>query len=337
MRTYGLILALLASPGTSHAGSLLGADLRYARLEGLTWSFSVITYVDPFAPADEPVLFVTIEGATDTIARESQSMIMGDCFMQVQRDVYSWQHTFPAPGVYDLIAWKVGRVEAVNLPTFWDSGICVSTQIQVGGDLVNSSPVFGAPQRTSYYVGDVLVHDPQLSDPDGDSLSCWMVVPGGTGCIQMVAFSIPEQSTPPGDTTTVDGATGVFRWSHPNTSGTFSVVMRCIEWRDGTAIGSVTRDMTICIEAPFAAIGETGRNDPSILQSSLDGPVTVSCNDGAGCMIDILDARGALVQRMRGTGPQTLVPTDQMSPGIYLLKVTCAAGSVSTGRFVVER
>lgn len=337
MRACGLILAVLASPGASHAGSLLGADLLYARLEGLTWSFSVITYVDPFAPADMPELFVTIEGSTDTIPRESQTVFDGDCFEQIQRDVYTWQHTFSGPGVHEITAWKVGRVEAANLPTLWDNGLCLSTEILVAGDLVNSSPDFGALQRTSFYMGDVFVHDPQVSDPDGDSLSCWMVLPGGTGCIEMAAFSIPEQSTPLGDTTTVDGATGAFRWFHPNTSGTFSVVMRCIEWRGGIAIGSVIRDMTVCIEAPFTGIEETDQIGASILQPSVDGPVTVRWNDDRGCMIDILDTRGALVQRIRGIGRQTMIPTDQMVPGIHLVEVVDAIGTIITGRFVVAR
>ena len=251
MRASLIATAFVLFGTSSKAGSLLGADLQYDQVEGLTWSFTVITYTDPFGPDDSPELLVTFDGGeVDTIPRESQTEFSGDCFEQIMSDLYSWQHTFAGAGVYDLKAWKTGRVETMNLPGGMDNALCLSTEIHITAGLVNSSPVFGTPQRISYYLDDMFVHDPQVSDPDGDSLVCWTVFPRGTDCLAILPSYDPEQSTPPGDSTTVDHATDVFRWFHPNTTGIFTVVIGCVESRDGVVIGQVTRDMTICIEEP---------------------------------------------------------------------------------------
>lgn len=338
MKQFALLFtALIFSQGTK-AGSLLGADLQYAHVEGLTWSFTVITYVDPNGPADFPGLLFSMDGGNvDTIPRESQTLLTGDCLSQIWRDVYTWQWTFSGPGIYSLKAWKGTRINTVNLPDVPDNALCLSTTLIIDPGMVNSSPVFGAPQRTTYYYGNTLVHDPMVTDPDGDSLTFSPDVPAGEDCYTIGTYLGPELSTPDGDFTLLDPATGVFRWVQPNTSGMFNVVMRCWEWRDGIVIGSVKRNMTICVQAPFTSIEETDPNDARILQPSLDGPVTVCWNNDRGYLIDILNMRGSLVQHVRGMGPRTVLATDQMTPGIYLVRAIDVHGAITAGRFVVAR
>ncbi len=335
---YGvLVLAVVGLSQLVKGGSLLGADIQYAHVGSLTWSFTVITYVDPFGPADIPELLVTAGGEADTIPREFQSMIFGDCFMQISRDVYTWQHTFSGPGIYEVRAWKPGRKETLNLFVVPDNILCLSTEIVVSAELSNSSPVFGTPQRTSYYVGNQFVHDPMVTDPDGDSLAFYPHVPLGSDCSTLMGYSAPALVTPGGDYTVLNAATGLFQWAEPNTSGEFVVGIRCTEWRGGQMIGSVTRDMTVCLEAPFTSIEEPERNDPIILQSSFDGPVILQWKVVVGHMVDILDTRGALVEGVRLSGTRTTIATDGMAPGIYLLKMTDVKGMITTGRFVVSR
>jgi hypothetical protein len=339
MRThivFAVIATLLAAD--ANAGSLLGADLQYVQVEGLIWSFSVFTYDDPFGPADTPELFATFDGSTvDTVPRVSQTLIPTDCGTEVYRNTYTWQRTFPGPGVYPFSAWKGNRVNTVNLPSTPDGKLCLSSTIIITSGMPNSSPVFGAPQRALYYVGNTLVHDPMVSDPDGDSLSFTPHVPQGAECQPLVGFQAPAQSTPEGDFTILDPGTGLFQWVQPNTSGVFAVAITCTEWRDGVAIGSVTRDMTICVQAPFTAMPEPAQSDMTIVQASGNGPVTIQFSDYPGSVIDIVDARGAMVQHVRPSGPRTILPIYGLVAGIYFVKLTNGSGAISAARFVVTR
>lgn len=339
MRTHVLfaVAATVLSTSGSRAGGLLGADVRYEHVDGLTWSFSVFTYDDPFAPTDGPELFVTFDGgAVDTIPRLSQEAITDDCSGQVYLNTYTWQRTFAGPGVYSFNAWKSSRINSVNLPSGPDGTLCLSSTIVVAAGMSNSSPVFGAPQRTLYYAGNTLVHDPLASDPDGDSLSFALTAPLGEGCLAMTAFTSPDQSTPPGDAVSLNATTGLFQWSQPTFSGEFTAVIVCREWRAGQVIGVVSRDMTICVQAPFTSLSEREQGDMSIVQTSLDGTITIRSHY-PGSVIDILDARGHLVQRVRTTGPLTALPTDGMTLGIYVVKVTDASGAPRHGRFLLAR
>ena len=340
MRTHILlaVAAAVLSTTTSHAGGLLGADVRYEHVAGLTWSFSVFTYEDPFAPADAPELFVTFDGgAVDTVPRLSQETISDDCSGQVHLNTYTWQRTFSGPGVYSFNAWKLSRISTVNLPSGPDGNLCLSSTIVITAGMSNSSPVFGAPQRTLYYAGNTLVHDPLASDPDEDSLSFALSWPLGQGCMALNTFTPPDLSTPPGDLVSLNATSGLFQWSQPNTSGEFTVAIVCREWRAGQVIGVVSRDMTICVQAPFTSLSEQAQSEMSIVQTSLDGTVNIRLADYPGSLIDIIDARGAILHHRRPTGPVTTFRTDGMSAGVYIVMVTGAGGAISTGRFGVAR
>lgn len=336
MRACILTLAIFFWVIPARAGSLLGADLTYTQIQGLTWSFTVTTYDDPTDPQDLPWIAVSIDGAgPDTIPPGSQTSFNGYCQEQIDRHFYTWQTTFPGPGAHSVRAWKPGRVEAVNLPSFPDNELCLSTTIIVTPGLVNSSPIFGMPQRSGYYADGAFAHDPMVTDPDGDSLSFAPNVPQGTDCQPLAGCTPPSFSTPSGDFVVLEPATGIFRWVHPNTSGIFTVAMTCTEWRNGAAIGSVMRDMTICMQAPFTTVEEPGPDDTFIGLRSLDGLIVIDRRHGGPAVIDILDADGKMTGHVRSTGQRTIIGTEGMAPGIYVVKVTDGSGLVTAGRFVV--
>lgn len=338
MRTTLCTTLFLLTTKAATAGSLLGADLQYAHVEDLTWSFTVIAYHTPYALPETPYLFAAFDGdVADTIPVGSHELIPGMCTGQMYREFYTWQHDFPGPGVYGLKVWKDGRIsEQFNLPVSPDNVLCLSTQILVAPGMVNASPVFGTPQHMYYFVGDVFTHDPLVTDPDGDSLSFASVVPQGMGCAPMSAFVEPALSTFAGDLTLLDPATGIFQWIEPNTSGMFCAPLKCTEWRNGVAIGSVTRDMTVCLET-LQAVGDPVRNDLAILHPWLNGPVSIRWGEDEGYTIDVMDAQGALVHHARTNGPRTTLAVDGWMVGVYLVKLTRAKGVTASGRFVVGR
>ncbi len=337
MRYAVLFSALPILPCAAQSGSLLGADLQYAHSGGAEWSFTVRTHLDPFAPSDAPELYVQLDGAWDTIPVTAQETIVTGCLETPYQNTYTWTSALSGSGVHSLYAWKSARTFAHNLPGGSDQVLCLFTEFISAPGLVNSSPVFGNDLGASYYIVNTLIHDPQLSDPDGDSLACYAIPLRGEACQGLQGFIDPVLSTPPGDDLQVDQSTGMVTWTAPNTEGRFWFAFICAEYRDGEPLGSVTRDMSICVQAPFTSIEGRPQRDASISQPSLDGPVTVRWDDDGGHMIDILDMRGAVVECVRLSGTQTTIATDEMAAGIYLVKMTDIKGIITTGRFVVAR
>jgi hypothetical protein len=167
-------------------------------------------------------------------------------------------------------------------------------------------------------------------------LSFDLVVPLGDECAPIVGYLLPDEIVPGPYSTTVNGA-GVLQWNAPQIQGFYTVAIRCTEWREGEMIGAVTRDMMFCALLPFTAVPE--ENGPSlvVLQTLPDGPISIRINDWSGSSIDIFEAGGALTQHVRPTGIQTTLPTDELTPGVYVLKATDTKGGITAGRFVVTR
>lgn len=339
MRHILLLLSVpaFASDSCAQGGSLLGADLYYEHVGGLEWSFTVRTYVDPFVPVETPDLYVMVGDAVDTIAGTTQEIVISNCLEQLQPVVYTWSRVFPGPGIYSLKAWKNSRKLGYNLPGGSDQVLCLSTDLLVTPGLQNNSPVFGNQQGTLYADGSALVHDPLLSDADADSLACFAMPLMGQGCQPIQGFSDPASSTPPGDDLQVHPSTGVVTWTTPSTTGDFWFAFTCQEYRGGELIGSVTRDMRICVQELPMNLVDHQRSGFSIFQESLDGPVTIMNENDRLVLIELLDARGALLRRLRPEGPTTVMTTDHMMAGVYFVKVTSDAGTVRTGSFLVSR
>lgn len=330
-----LLLVVPIAHCAAQSGSLLGADLRYVNLDGLAYSFTVITYVDPNGPADAPELLVSGDGGIDTVPRTSQMVTFGSCYEKIEQDTYTWQVTFSGPGVHTINAWKSSRSNATNLSPVPDGVLCLSTSIIVTPGLMNASPVFGTPQRTGYYAGNTYTHDPMVTDPDGDSLSFQVHTPTGTDCQIMTSYTSASSSTPEGDSTVLNPTTGVLQWFNPNLGGIFAIGITCNEWRDGVNIGSVTRDMTLCVQAPFTGTGES--DHPTTLAiTAFDGAISIKGLNGTPT-VGIYDASGSLVLWERATGASLTILDRSLAPGIYQVMVYGENGTKRAGRFTIVR
>jgi hypothetical protein len=224
----------------------------------------------------------------------------------------------------------------VNIPGSVNTPMCIGAMLLASPSLTNRSPEFTNHAVFSYFNGSVLAHELQPFDADGDSLSFELVEPIGDECTAVPGYQFPNEVVPGPYGISVNSA-GVLQWDSPQLAGLYSVAIRCMEWRDGEMIGAVTRELMLCVTPFFTAIPNSNGLSLTLAQASQDGAVSIRMNDWSDSSIDILDARGALMRRVRPTGLQMTLSTDGMQPGIYFVKVTDAAGAIRTGRFVVAR
>ncbi len=320
----------------SFATHLCAGELRYTRISGLTYRIEVRLYLNSNAPADVPEVILNYgDGNVDTIPAETDLALTGGCCDRLR--TYIGENTYPGPGIYTPSIIARNRTPGVlNVPSSVDTPMCLSSMLLVTPDLTNSSPEFTNHAVFSYYNGAVLTHELQPYDADGDSLSFDLIEPAGDECGLIPGYEFPDEVVAGPYSISVD-ANGVVQWDAPQLAGYYAMAIRCTEWREGEMIGAVTRDMLFCVTPFFTAIPSQARPTLAVEQSSLNGPVFISTDGGDGSAIEIFDASGAVLQRLRSSGSRTTLATDGMAPGLYLMRLTSADGLVSSGRFAVVR
>jgi len=138
----------------------------------------------------------------------------------------------------------------------------------------NSSPVFvNSNSSASLPLPYICVNSPYYhiggaTDPDGDSLFFEMITPKTkTGCaagaatnLLLPAYNILNTGGNPlpcNNTFTMDQNTGDFSFT-PNLQGVYVISIKCSEYRNGTFIGAVMRDMQVvvdnCVPLPVVSV-----------------------------------------------------------------------------------
>ncbi|NNC85936.1 MAG: hypothetical protein HKN75_07635, partial [Bacteroidia bacterium] len=110
----------------------------------------------------------------------------------------------------------------------------------------NSSPVFNNIPVSQFCVGNQFFYDQGATDPDGDSLVYSLVCPTAAGgpVVYNAPLSCqnPVTSAPPG--VQIDPQTGIITFL-PTVQQVTVLAVQVDEYRNGTLIGSIVRDMQI--------------------------------------------------------------------------------------------
>jgi gliding motility-associated-like protein len=183
------------------------------------------------------------------------------------RNEYVLTYTFPAPGVYSInlgIDNRVADVLNIGPPPTDRLNFFIQSKISINVSLgMNRTPVLLNSPIDQGAVGQRYVHNPGAFDADGDSLSYKMHIPLGATSDGKTSIPIdyrdPNTVPPVGakeDGTgtaefSIDPITGDLVWDAPSVMGWYNVAFMVEEWRNGTKIGEIVRDMQIKInEAP---------------------------------------------------------------------------------------
>jgi len=282
------ILALAVSAQATHNRA---GEITLTQLDDLTYEITITTFTYTLSQADRNRLEVAWGDNTFSFADRKELTKLPNFY---QRNIYRTQHTYPGPGIYEIVVQDPNRNEGVkNIPSSVNVVFSIKTTILINGALgKNSTPVLLNPPIDRAALGQIFIHNPAAYDADGDSISYKLTV-----CTEVDGRPIEGYTLPPSsDTLFVHPYTGDLTWITPIDSGIFNVAMDVEEWRSGVKIGNIVRDMQIevyntdnhppvqndpgnfCIEAGTTLsfdVVATDQDRDSIYQGATGGPFVV--------------------------------------------------------------
>lgn len=263
-------------------------QITFERITGYTYRVTITTFTYTRSAADRPELLIDWgDNSTSVVQRDSIMPLPNE----YRRNLYIENHTFPGPGIYEILMQDPNRNFGINnIPNSVNVIFSIKSTLVISPEIgTNSSPELLNYPIDRAALGHLFIHNPAAYDPDGDSLSYKITICTEQDGIPIESYEFPESS----DTLYVDPVVGDLVWYAPVDTGKYNVAMNIEEWRYGVKIGNITRDMQINVY-------ETDNNPP------VNPPLHTYCVE-AGNLIELqittTDAdNDSIVQEMRG-GP----------------------------------
>jgi len=287
--TLILFLAFLAS--SALATHNRAGEITLTQLDALTYEITITTFTYTLSLADRDRLEVQWGDNTFSYASRVTKTKLPNFYF---KNIYTSQHTFPGPGIYEIVVQDPNRNKGVkNIPSSVNVIFSIKTTIMINAGLGNNStPILLNPPIDRAALNQVFIHNPAAYDPDGDSLSYKMTI-----CTEQDGKPIEGYTLPPAsDTLYVNEYTGDLSWITPSDTGIFNIAIDVEEWRSGVKIGNIVRDMQIevyntdnlppvqtdpgnfCVEAGRTLafyVEATDPDDDTISQWATGGPFVV--------------------------------------------------------------
>ena len=266
-------------------------EITLTQIDELTYKITITTFTYTLSQADRDRLEVQWGDNTFSFADRVALVRLPHYY---QKNTYITQHTFPGPGIYEIVVQDPNRNDGVkNIPNSVNVIFSIKTTILINPEIGhNSTPVLLNPPIDRAAFGQIFIHNPAAYDPDGDSISYKLGI-----CTEQDGRPIEGYTLPPAsDTLYIHPLTGDLTWITPSDSGLFNIAFNVEEWRSGVKIGNIVRDMQIevyntnnhapvqndpgdfCIEAGTVLsvdIVATDEDNDSIEQSATGGPFVV--------------------------------------------------------------
>ncbi len=266
-------------------------EITLRQIDELTYEITITTFTYTLSQADRNRLEVQWGDETYSYANRVSITKLPNFY---QKNIYITQHTYPGPGLYEIVVQDPNRNQGVkNIPNSVNVVFSIKTTIMINPTLgSNSTPVLLNPPIDRAALYQVFIHNPAAYDPDGDSISYKLTV-----CTEQDGRPIEGYTLPPyGDTLFVNAVTGDLTWITPIDSGIYNIAMDVEEWRNGVKIGNIVRDMQIevynttnhqpeqnelgdyCVQAGSTVAFDVIATDPdndTILLSATGGPFVV--------------------------------------------------------------
>jgi gliding motility-associated-like protein len=217
-------------------------EITYKHLSGYTFEFTITTFTYKYSAANRSELNVQWGDGSPVV---TAPLIGGH--IELGNDYYYnryvIRHTFPGPGIYEVLVQDPNRNYGVrNIPNSVNVIFSIKTTLLINQDLGNNS----TPRLLNFPIdkaalGHVFIHNPSAYDPDGDSLAYRLTICTGQDGRPISGYTYPMHS----DTFYVDAITGDLVWYTPVDTGKYNVAMDIMEYRNGIKIGNIVRDMQI--------------------------------------------------------------------------------------------
>lgn len=256
-RKITLLLFLISCYTISKATHNRAGQIIYRHISGYTYEVEIWTYTYSLSQADRDSLTIKWgDGTSSVLPRVLKRLLPGYYY----ENKYIGIHTYPGPGVYQLVMEDPNRNDGVlNIPNSVNTVFALTTTLQINPFVgSNNAPILLTRPIDKGAVGRLFIHNPGAFDPDGDSLSFKMDTCRYDNGKKIPGFMLP----PTTNSLHVNEITGDFVWDVPPSVGIYNVAMRIEEWRDGIKIGQIIRDIQIEIV--------NSQNRPPVIQNLSD-------------------------------------------------------------------
>lgn len=241
-----LCFTSFAFPLSLFATHQRAAEIVYRHISGLTYEITLISYTFTPSPANAYRDYLLIDwgdGTASPIPRVQVNYLQND----ISFNKYVGTHTFPGPATYTMSCEDPNRNGGIlNIPNSINTPLFIYSELTINPFLgYNNSPVLLLPPIDNGCVDQPFYHNPGAYDADGDSLSYRLVPCMGAQGLVIQGYTYP----PATHTLKLDSITGDLLWDSPPQQGEYNIAILIEEWRNGTKIGSVLRDMQIIVVA----------------------------------------------------------------------------------------
>ena len=243
-------------------------EIIYEQIDDLTIRATIITYTrtSSFSVDRDSLALYWGDGDSTIVFRVNGNG--EELPNDVKKNEYVGVHTYPARGSYKLSVTDPNRIAGIQNIDFPNS-VNIRFYLETSFTLLeprfqgrNSSVILLQPPIDLACSGEVFVYNPNAYDPDGDSISYELVTPFSSEGVEVPNYELPDQIQP-GENNQIflDAITGEFRWDAPQILGEYNITYQIREWRNGTLINSMIRDMQILVRSC------PDSNQPPIIES----------------------------------------------------------------------
>ncbi len=269
-------------------------EITLKQIGEFTYEITITTFTYTLSAADRSELDVQWGDNTRSVAPRYEKITLPNYYY---RNKYRDTHTYPGPGVYEIVVQDPNRNYGVqNIPNSVNVIFSIKTTLMINPDIgKNSTPVLLNPPIDKAALNHVFIHNPSAFDSNGDSISYKLTVCTEEDGKPIENYTLPAAS----DTLFVDPRTGDLVWDSPVDTGIFNIAIDVEEWRKGVKIGNIVRDMQIevhrvdndppvngdlrnfCVQAGELIRYNISASDPDgdrIIQSASGGPFIIEEN-----------------------------------------------------------
>jgi len=307
------------------AQDIRGAVLRFEHIFGLTFAATLDLIVDEDLNFPRPEVFIESNGIVIELSHAYEVSYSGNKL----KKVYFGVATFLSPGVFEIVYldhYRIADIENIGLSA--NSSILISLDWVINPFMgSNASPiVYNSHGAFSFNEGTVF-YDPNVWDPDGDSLHFAVV-----DC-QSAVYTLPEG-------TSIDPETGLFSFI-PEQSGLYAFCIEYTEWRNGLFAGGGNFEFVINVTDVMLAVSNIENNpECRIFPNPATDVVNVTFSlplTGAG-RLAVIDHTGRQVLSQTISAGTTTAEVDvrALAAGVYLLRIEGLPLSQSGGTVDVQ-
>lgn len=215
-------------------------EITYRQISAFEFEFTITTFTYTLSAADRDALEVQWGDNTYSVAQRISKVELPDFY---RKNTYLVRHTFPGPGIYEIVMQDPNRnLGVLNIPNSVNVIFSIKTTMVINPVLgTNNTPVLLNYPIDKAALHRKFIHNPAAFDIDGDSLSYKLTVCTRENGIPIENYTFPAAS----DTLYVNPVTGDLVWDAPEKVGIYNIAMNVEEWRKGIKINNIVRDMQV--------------------------------------------------------------------------------------------